>query len=494
VCLFSFCSLQPANIFLDAEGNIKLGDFGLATFRAEASNGLGTSASSGNLLMRTASATDVAAMIAEGTHGGGGDISMSRDSSNLSLSDLMKNVAQMHETYNSDMMLSNTLTGGIGTAMYRAPEQEYQYGPASSAGGGRGYDDKADMFSLGVILFEMCHAPFTTGMERLLTMRQLREKAELPAGFGVAYSTEDLATIVRWLVQQQPSQRPSAKQLLASPLLPARVDTDSRYLREITEALWKPNCTAAAGIISVLFNNSIEQQQQQLLVRGGGNPYSSSLGIADPSSSSNAALNNRASVYLSGGQDGVSAVSYDLEVLQQSLELLQPRSIPRRGLLTAAQLLGSSSNSSSSSSSSSATSASSSTLSGGRTLKQMALLREERSVVSLQYNAAIKRQLRQTFETHGAVHYCPGLLQLRSNPGLAKMMQTADSAVMPRQVDAAASVSFSATSSGGAGAGAGAGAGDPTASAAPVAAVPAAAAIAQVMLLCIRVFLYITYV
>lgn len=26
--------------------------------------------------------------------------------------------------------------------------------------------DKADMFSVGVVLFEMCHPPFTTGMVR----------------------------------------------------------------------------------------------------------------------------------------------------------------------------------------------------------------------------------------------------------------------------------------------------------------------------------------
>jgi hypothetical protein len=74
----------------------------------------------------------------------------------------------------------------------------------------------------------MCHAPFGTGMERLVTMKKLRDEAVLPAGFGVDYSTEALGSIVRWLVQQQPSQRPSAAMLLESPLLPARVDTDSK--------------------------------------------------------------------------------------------------------------------------------------------------------------------------------------------------------------------------------------------------------------------------
>lgn len=36
------------------------------------------------------------------------------------------------------------------------------------------YDAKADMYSLGIILFEMCHQPFSTGMERVETLRLLR--------------------------------------------------------------------------------------------------------------------------------------------------------------------------------------------------------------------------------------------------------------------------------------------------------------------------------
>jgi serine/threonine protein kinase len=95
---------------------------------------------------------------------------------------------------------SENLTGGVGTALYRAPEQEgagsiqalemktSAQSSMSSMKPSRGhpelrpnisntrmmYDAKADMYSLGIILFEMCHQPFSTGMERVETLRLLR--------------------------------------------------------------------------------------------------------------------------------------------------------------------------------------------------------------------------------------------------------------------------------------------------------------------------------
>jgi hypothetical protein len=152
-------------------------------------------------------------------------------------------------------------------------------------------------------------------------------------------------------------------------------------LKEITEALWKPNSSAAAGIISVLFNNSINVQ------KGAGGPLPPLFGA------------NKA--YL----DTIPAVSYDLEILQHNLNLLQPRTMPQAAVLSVPAGVS-------------------------RAIKQQLRLAQqrERSVVSLQYFTAVKAQLREVFESHGAVPYNPGLLQLRSNPGLALMMRNADKA------------------------------------------------------------------
>ncbi len=37
------------------------------------------------------------------------------------------------------------------------------------------YDTKADMYSLGIISFEMCHEPFATESERIEELVRLRE-------------------------------------------------------------------------------------------------------------------------------------------------------------------------------------------------------------------------------------------------------------------------------------------------------------------------------
>ena len=61
------------------------------------------------------------------------------------------------------------MTGQIGTAMYVAPE--LNTGKSMVA-----YSQKVDMYSLGIIFFEMCHPPLTTGMERIKILSSVRSK------------------------------------------------------------------------------------------------------------------------------------------------------------------------------------------------------------------------------------------------------------------------------------------------------------------------------
>jgi hypothetical protein len=158
--------------------------------------------------------------------------------------------------------IGESLTGGVGTALYSAPEQavtRQQAAPPGSGAAGLSYDAKADMFSLGVILFEMCWRPFSTGMERISIIRDLREKATLPSDYA-SLIPETLAKIILSLVQLDPAKRPAAADLLSSPLLPGKVNIDKSYLREITEALCNPKSEASQEIVSALFRQRVSDE------------------------------------------------------------------------------------------------------------------------------------------------------------------------------------------------------------------------------------------
>ncbi|OMH82404.1 Eukaryotic translation initiation factor 2-alpha kinase 3 [Zancudomyces culisetae] len=99
-------------------------------------------------------------------------------------------------------------TSGIGTVTYAAPEQLAD--PSSSSS----YGYKADIYSLGIIFFELFYK-FNTLMERHLVLKNLRS-AIFPADFESTWPAH--AEFVRWLMNKSPSLRPSASEILSSPL------------------------------------------------------------------------------------------------------------------------------------------------------------------------------------------------------------------------------------------------------------------------------------
>lgn len=62
-----------------------------------------------------------------------------------------------------------SLTGQVGTALYVAPELTTKAAKAI-------YNQKVDIYSLGIILFEMCYKPLITGMERIKVLLSVRSK------------------------------------------------------------------------------------------------------------------------------------------------------------------------------------------------------------------------------------------------------------------------------------------------------------------------------
>lgn len=84
------------------------------------------------------------------------------------------------------------------------------------------YSQKVDMYTLGVILFEMTHRPFETVMERNKTIIALRlPETIIPEGMLSDPSHHKTVQILKWLLNHDMSKRPSAAELLASDLVPS---------------------------------------------------------------------------------------------------------------------------------------------------------------------------------------------------------------------------------------------------------------------------------
>uniref|UniRef100_A0A8C0CMP9 non-specific serine/threonine protein kinase n=1 Tax=Balaenoptera musculus TaxID=9771 RepID=A0A8C0CMP9_BALMU len=155
--------LKPVNIFLDSDDHVKIGDFGLAT--------------------------DHLAFAADGKQ------------DDTSGDHLIKSDPSGH------------LTGMVGTALYVSPEVQ---GSTKSA-----YNQKVDLFSLGIIFFEMCYHPMITASERIFVLNQLRDPTspKFPEDFADGEHTKQ-KSVISWLLNHDPAERPTATELLRSELLP----------------------------------------------------------------------------------------------------------------------------------------------------------------------------------------------------------------------------------------------------------------------------------
>ncbi|KAI8350328.1 kinase-like domain-containing protein [Choanephora cucurbitarum] len=100
----------------------------------------------------------------------------------------------------------NNRTSGVGTRTYAAPEQMASFADP--------YDEKADIYSLGIILFELYH-PFSSGMERAISIDQLK-KHVFPEAFAKNYPA--VKEMIQEMMSLDPCARPTASELLTHPL------------------------------------------------------------------------------------------------------------------------------------------------------------------------------------------------------------------------------------------------------------------------------------
>ena len=98
------------------------------------------------------------------------------------------------------------MSSGVGTLLYMSPEQAEA----------RVYDAKTDLFSLGVIFFELGARVFTTMMERVSSMRAVRRRdpAVLKA-WPLGRACKGALELLSDLVSENPNDRPSSSDLIS---------------------------------------------------------------------------------------------------------------------------------------------------------------------------------------------------------------------------------------------------------------------------------------
>ncbi|KAH1220237.1 eIF-2-alpha kinase GCN2 [Glycine max] len=181
--------LTPNNIFFDARNDIKIGDFGLAKF--------------------------------------------------LKLEQLDQDLG--HPADATGVSIDGT--GQVGTYFYTAPEIEQ---------GWPKIDEKADMYSLGVVFFELWH-PFGTGMERHVILSDLKQKREVPHTWVVEFPEQE--SLLRQLMSPAPSDRPSATELLQN-AFPQRME--SELLDDILRTMQKSEDTSIYDkVLNAIFDEEM---------------------------------------------------------------------------------------------------------------------------------------------------------------------------------------------------------------------------------------------
>lgn len=190
---------------MDSANSIRLGDFGLATVRRSTAL----------------------------------DDNKAEDQSINMLDDIShllggSQYATSYKSYTND----GSITGGVGTRFYCAPEQEHR--PKNQIRRKTDYDTKADVFSFGVVLFEIFHHPFATMSERAETLEKLRSmqisapeennmlendtwKEHADRQFTEGFRNvcpQNAQKLILWCLQHNPDNRPTVGEILKSNLIP----------------------------------------------------------------------------------------------------------------------------------------------------------------------------------------------------------------------------------------------------------------------------------
>ena len=111
----------------------------------------------------------------------------------------------IHFNNNNNNQNINSSSNRMGTPFYESPEQLNGNLP----------DPSDDIFSLGIITLEL-FGGFKTIMEKVKAIEQLKNNNLFPSGFEFKFP--QISYMIRSMLKSDPRKRPTAKQLLDSPI------------------------------------------------------------------------------------------------------------------------------------------------------------------------------------------------------------------------------------------------------------------------------------
>lgn len=160
--------------------------------------------------------------------------------------------SSIERTHKFNSQVSMDMTMSIGTALYVAPE--------ISASSGVPYTDKVDMYSLGVMFYEMCQV-FPTAMERVQALQSLRKRdQELPAPYQQSGNKAAQGKVISCLVSHKAGERPSSAELLRAGLLPVKIEDET--IRQALLSLTDRDSPNHQTMMSALFSTNRPAESQ----------------------------------------------------------------------------------------------------------------------------------------------------------------------------------------------------------------------------------------
>ncbi|KAI0029609.1 kinase-like domain-containing protein [Vararia minispora EC-137] len=209
--------IKLTNIFIDSQGNCKVGDFGLATSSLQA--------------------------------------------------------VEMSDPSVWTLVRTPEMTLDVGTRLYIAPEVQMPVSRKKDKEKKPRNHSKADLYSLGIVFFEMNYQ-FRTGAERIRVIEDLRKPSIIfPQGWDPKRTRQ--REIIAWLLQHDPDNRPTALELSQSSLMPFSLEEeyykgalrmmtqpDSSHYQTTMNALFEQR---ASGVRAMLYDNDLDHAEYMSL-------------------------------------------------------------------------------------------------------------------------------------------------------------------------------------------------------------------------------------